>query len=732
ETGPQVTIIFDLNAKIIACSRRITEILGYTVAEIVNKSGFSFASESDQEKAKQLLGEVLQKKEVKGFLLKIRHKNKTIRDISFNVSLMPGESEEKQASIVCVIEDVTERLADVENLKESKNQYQKVAQEYALTQEATLNILEDLQESKNAVEADRRGFLNIIENIRDGIVIVDEDGIVKFANKSAQDICDTELIEMIEKPFAYVINMNEVGKVKINHRNGRTALVELRVSKTEWMQQTMSLVVMHDITQQEEAKNLLLRAAEEWRCTFDAIGDGVSLLNVEGKVIRCNNAAARIFNKPFPDVIGTDCHDFSHAGQKAPDCVINRAIQLGERSTEICKKDEKWYLFSADPLISKGKVTGVVHTMSDITEQKNTENKMREYAEYIENIVETAQSLIIVLDKELRIKSINRFAEDLFGYKRKDIIGSEWIDLVTPSDYKDEIRQVLMTCLEGDRVIGYEMPVIARDEKEIMISWYSAELLDADGKIVGIVTMGYDISQRKEIEKVQRLAQLGTLVSHMAHEVNNPLMVISGRAQLALMEDIQNQEVKDNLEVVINECKRAKDIIQRLLRFSRPSKGEIHEVDINKSLEEVVGLLEHQFGLENIAILTDIAPNLPSIKGDEKQLIEVFMNLLTNAHDAIEGEGSIRIEVKEKKGFVKITFKDTGMGMSKQVMDKIFDPFFTTKKKGTGLGLSICYSIIKAHNGDLKFESIEGRGTTAVILLPVLKPSYDEESAGMS
>ncbi len=721
ETGPQVTIIFDLQGKIIACSRRIEEMLGYSVAETLEKSGFDFVCKEDQEKAKRFLEEIREKGEVTSSIIRVVHKNGSIRDISMSAALMLGQSEGDPASIVCVVEDVTQRLRNENNLRESKEQYQKIAREYRLTQEATLNILEDLQDAKDSIETDRRGFLNIIENSWDGIVIVDDLGIVRFANTSAQYICDQERLELIGKPFAYAINAGGVGRVKITHKDGRQRLVEMRVSKTEWMHQNMNLVVLHDITEQEEAKSLILRAAEEWRRTFDTIGDGVTLLNREGLVVRCNTAAAKIFQKPFPDVIGTNCHEFFHGKKEDPNCVIANTIKSAKRTTKVFMKGDRWYLLSADPILIEGKVTGIVYTMSDITKQKNIEHKLKEYTEYVESIVETAQAVIVVLDRELKIKIINKFAEDLLGYNREEVIGSGWIDLVIPQAYKDEINQVFQNCLEGDRVKGYEVPIISKDGKEKTISWYSAELQDGEGKIIGIVTMGYDVSQRKEMEKVQRLAQLGTLVSHMAHEVNNPLMVISGRAQLSLMEEIQNPEIKENIETVLKECQRAKDIIQRLLRFSRPSKGESKEVDVNKCLEEVVGLLEHQFKLENVTISKVLAPELPMIKGDEKQLHEVFMNLLTNAQDAIKGKGDIHIRTEAKDRFVKITFKDTGEGISKKMLDKIFDPFFTTKKKGTGLGLAICYGIIKAHNGKMMFQSVEGEGTTATILLPALK-----------
>ena len=230
-----------------------------------------------------------------------------------------------------------------------------------------------------------------------------------------------------------------------------------------------------------------------------------------------------------------------------------------------------------------------------------------------------------------------------------------------------------------------------------------------------------DISQRKEIEKIQRLAQLGTLVSHMAHEVNNPLMVISGRAQLSMMvmEDVKNEELRLNLDIIMKECQRAKAIIQRLLRFSRPSKGELKVVDINSSLQEVVFLIEHQFALSNVKIEKIFSPGKINVEVDEKQIHEVLMNLLTNARDAIENEGTIKIVTGKEEGYARIEVRDTGKGIEKEMLAKIFDPFFTTKKTGSGLGLSICYGIVKAHNGDLIFESVPGEGTTAVMLLPL-------------
>ncbi|MBN2121246.1 MAG: HAMP domain-containing protein [Candidatus Omnitrophica bacterium] len=233
-------------------------------------------------------------------------------------------------------------------------------------------------------------------------------------------------------------------------------------------------------------------------------------------------------------------------------------------------------------------------------------------------------------------------------------------------------------------------------------------------------------SKLQELKKTQsmlvqseKLASLGKLVADMAHEVNNPLMIISGNAQLSLLDESINGEVKNNLNIIHEECNRAKSIIQRLLMFSRPSKGEQKALDVNKSIESVAKLLEHQFSLGNVKIDIQFAEGLPFVVADEKQFQEVIMNLVNNARDAMPQGGNIVINTSLEGEYVKIEIKDSGSGMDDKTLAKIFEPFFTTKEKGTGLGLAVCYGIIKACKGRIEFKSQPQKGTTAHIWLPI-------------
>jgi signal transduction histidine kinase len=219
----------------------------------------------------------------------------------------------------------------------------------------------------------------------------------------------------------------------------------------------------------------------------------------------------------------------------------------------------------------------------------------------------------------------------------------------------------------------------------------------------------------------EKLASLGRLVSDMAHEVNNPLMIISGNAQLSLLDGSLSDDLKNNLNIIHEECNRAKSIIQRLLAFSRSSKGEQKSLDLNKSIEAVVALFQHQFNLSNFKLSLQLSSDLPPIIADEKQFQEVIMNFINNAREAMPGGGEIIIKTFLDGAYLKTEVKDSGVGMDQKTLARVFEPFFTTKEKGTGLGLSVCYGIVKAMNGKIDFDSRPHKGTTVSVCFPAAR-----------
>ena len=225
----------------------------------------------------------------------------------------------------------------------------------------------------------------------------------------------------------------------------------------------------------------------------------------------------------------------------------------------------------------------------------------------------------------------------------------------------------------------------------------------------------------------EKLASLGVLAGGVAHEINNPLMVILGRTELMLMDHELHPDMKRNLETICNETERIARIVENLLTFSRRSRQEkIEKVNVNDALERTLMLSEHQLTVGNVKVQKETDPNLPEIDANAGQLQQVFMNLLINAHHAMPEGGELTVRtgtIPDDRIFIEIT--DTGCGIAPEDINRIFDPFFTTKEegKGTGLGLAVSRNIIENHGGDIGVRSALGLGTTFRVILPCVTPA---------
>jgi len=234
---------------------------------------------------------------------------------------------------------------------------------------------------------------------------------------------------------------------------------------------------------------------------------------------------------------------------------------------------------------------------------------------------------------------------------------------------------------------------------------------------------------RSKIMESERLALIGQLSANVAHELNNPLQGIVTYSHLLLEELATDNPARDSLEKIVAQANRSRDIIRGLLDFSRQRKPDKTLCDVNVVLKECVSLLEKQALFHNIQINMKLDAKVPSTIIDPSQIERVFINMIVNAADAMEGNGKLDLSTRYNPSdhFIEVEFKDTGHGIAKENMERIFDPFFTTKDTGhgVGLGLAISFGIIKEHNGTISVESEVGKGTTFLVRLPVTK---DDES----
>jgi len=353
-------------------------------------------------------------------------------------------------------------------------------------------------------------------------------------------------------------------------------------------------------------------------------------------------------------------------------------------------------------------------------------------------LLESASEGIVLVDASGRITLVNAAAERMFGYDRAELLG-QMLEILLPdpvrrvhaehrAQYFGEPRVRPMGSgldLAGRRKDGTEFPV------EISLSHIDA----AEGMTaMALIT---DITERKRVQaelqrqretlyRAEKLAALGTLSAGIAHEMNNPLGIITSRIEVMLL-DAEEQnlppQVLEDLQVLHRATQRVARIAANLRSFARQAPREHTRVDLNTVVAETLLLVKKPLEVDGILLVTSLDPSLGAIVGDAGTLQQVLLNLVTNAREAMGGRGGeIRIETgiaSERPGWVRVVVRDTGPGISPEELSKVFDPFYTTKKTGTGLGLSVSYGIIQDHHGTVDVQSVPGKGTTFVLAFPV-------------
>lgn len=224
-----------------------------------------------------------------------------------------------------------------------------------------------------------------------------------------------------------------------------------------------------------------------------------------------------------------------------------------------------------------------------------------------------------------------------------------------------------------------------------------------------------------QLQHAERLAFIGQLSAGIAHELNEPLGRILGFAQLVKKGGELNPQQSQDIERIIKASLYTREIIKKLMIFSRQMPQQITSVNLNNTVTNILYFIDIRFRSKRIKIVERLEPGLPSIQADEVQMSQVLVNLITNAIHALSNEGQITVSTKRKGNKVSLAVKDTGTGMSAELKKHIFDPFFTTKPvgEGTGLGLSVVHGIVESHNGTIKVTSFPGKGSKFEILLPI-------------
>lgn len=474
-----------------------------------------------------------------------------------------------------------------------------------------------------------------------------------------------------------------------------------------------------ELFEREEDVKVFKEKVDYFSSLFESSSNAMFVYDVTGRIYDVNKKASGLSGYDKESLLKMNIHDLHTESELRRS---KETLRTGVEMAPVCFESQ--FRKANGSVIDVEISTSIVSrekslmeaSVSDVTEKKKLERALKDSGETFRTFMETASDLMYIADAKGSLTYANEAMLRALGYSRDELIGKPISGLVSKKSLKEHLEQEKLLVSMG--TTAYEPVWTAKNGKEIIGEITIVAVYDRRGNVVESQGIFRDVTERKKIENSQRLAKLGELISDMAHEVNNPLQVILGWAQLALMDQPKDSHLSNTLNIIVNECLQAKNIIQRLLMFSKPSKGNLEEMDLNKAIDFVTSLVEHQLSLVNVRIVKKYSSLPVTAKVDSKQMEEVFMNLIKNAADAMPEGGTITIATARDNGKSRIEITDTGIGIPEENMEKIFEPFFTTKENGSGLGLAVSFGIVRAHGGELKYKSKVGEGTTVAIVLP--------------
>ncbi|MBJ6748747.1 MASE3 domain-containing protein [Geomonas anaerohicana] len=395
-----------------------------------------------------------------------------------------------------------------------------------------------------------------------------------------------------------------------------------------------------------------------------------------------------------------------------------------------------WIDTSKMPLTDEdGAVRGVLGIYEDITERKLAEERLSETLQFNEEIVNSAREGIIVYDRELRYLVWNPYMEEISGTPASEVLGRRPAEVFPWLADTDQVRR-LELLVAGGAPTMVEFCGRHVSGRALWLSDASAPLKSSSGEIIGVIGTVRDITERRVIEEqlrqAQKLESVGRLAGGVAHDFNNKLTVIMGCAELAARQT-REASLLEHLRLIVKAAEQSRDITRQLLAFSRQQVVTPRIVQVNAMLVELKKSLGRLIG-EDVSIVLAPGEQLWNICIDPVQLDQIVMNLVVNARDAMPQGGTITIETANEQfaappplypeaapgAYVRITCRDTGVGMDSETRAHVFEPFYTTKEqgKGTGLGLATVYGIVRQNGGFIGLETAPGSGSVFSIWLP--------------
>jgi PAS domain S-box-containing protein len=493
-----------------------------------------------------------------------------------------------------------------------------------------------------------------------------------------------------------------------------------------------------DVTQERENE---ARFAE----LFNSLQEGVYFTTPQGEILDANPALARMLGYPSRDaLLKVNVADLyvdpaERANERA---ILEEQGRVTAQEIVLRRKDGKTITCLDSATLVRdagGQPVRYQGTLVDISARREMERSLHEQQEFARRLIESFPDLIVVLDRDCKFTFVSNRIREVLGLAPADLIGLRYGQRAHAED-RAALDEMVQSIISGEKTnVTLEYRTQHVDGTWRMLRATAAPIGNPDGTVSGMVASLRDVTELNRLEQQvvqsEKLAAMGQMIAGVAHELNNPLTAILAVSDM-LREHSDDPGHKRQLELLHQQARRAADIVQDLLSFARPPAPRKGRVQIADVLRRALHLHEYSLRRNNVSV--DYLPErgIPDVVGDANQLIQVFLNLVVNAEQAIrevrEG-GTIRVRMGRGAAgepTVWASIQDDGPGIPPDILEKIFDPFFTTKRpgRGTGLGLSISMAIVREHGGEIEVQSAPGGGAVFLVTLPAAKTGEEAEA----
>jgi PAS domain S-box-containing protein len=616
--------------------------------------------------------------------------------------------------------------------------------------EAGLPSDRQLDQLFQMISKSQQGFRDLIDSFDDVLLALSLDGEIRAANRSFaelvgkpfQSIIGRSLGELIEEESGDLEQALARGMPKFLENRNWSGVVHIRLKArgtTHFFECVAHAMLrddkVHGLT--VLARDITAQRRNEARFTelFETLQEGIYIVTPDDHVLEVNPALVRMLGySSKEELLGKKVSEvFADDAQRSMIIreVNHQPVPEGREITLRKKNGQPLVCLNTATAIrdTSGKIIRYQGALVDITERREIEKRLYKEQEFARRLVDCFPDLIFVVDSQKRYTYVSARVPEVLGYEIGESIGMVFGDRTHP-DERGAVLGIFDDLLKQRRnFASIEIQVRHKLGEWRRLKCNFSPLFNENNKIDGVVISGRDVTEVKRLEEqliqAEKLAAMGQMLAGVAHELNNPLTAILGVSELLRERPGVDDATKRQLEMTHRQARRAARIVQNLLEFSRPASPQKKSLDLNNVIERTLQLQEHSLKRNSIEADFRQEPDLPLIVGDANQLIQVFLNLISNAEHAIREvrtSGHVRVRLGRAFNRVFVTVQDDGVGIKPEALPRLFDPFFTTKRPGggTGLGLSICMSIIREHGGNIEVESLPSGGASFTVYLPVV------------